>query len=76
MLYRETLMKYMVSSQDQPQNFPIYSIYSDIDSFILYNTDETQGTLLHSVDTKPKEIAVSKIKEIIQTLELSTKQGS
>ena len=38
-LYRETLMKYMVSSEDKPQNFPIYSIHTDMDSFILFNDD-------------------------------------
>lgn len=38
-LYRETLMKYVVSSQERPQNFPIYSIHSDMESFILYNTE-------------------------------------
>ena len=36
-LYRETLMKYVVSSQEKPQNFPIYSMHFDMDSFILYN---------------------------------------
>lgn len=41
-LYRETLMKYVVSSQARPQNFPIYSMHSDIDSFILYNAEQTQ----------------------------------
>jgi len=39
-LYRETLMKYVVSSEEKPQNFPIDSIHSDTDSFILFN-DET-----------------------------------
>ena len=38
-LYRETLMKYMVSSVEKPQNFPIYSVHFDMDSFILYNSD-------------------------------------
>lgn len=38
-LYKETLMKYVVSSQENPQNFPIYSIHSDMDSFILYNAE-------------------------------------
>jgi ribonuclease HI len=36
-LYRETLMKYMVSSQDKPHNYPLYYVHSDLDSFILYN---------------------------------------
>lgn len=53
-LYRETLMKYMVSSQDRPQNFPIYSIHLDIDSFMLYNANKTQETLLDSIDIEPK----------------------
>jgi len=38
-LYQETLMKYVVSSEEKPQNFPIYSIHSDMDSFILFNAD-------------------------------------
>ena len=32
-------MKYMVSSEEKPQNFPIYSMHSDMDSFILYNAE-------------------------------------
>jgi len=46
--YRETLMKYVVSSQEKPQNFPIYSIHSDMDSFILFNADMCSPT-----DDKP-----------------------
>ena len=29
----------MVSSEDKPQNFPIYSVHTDMDSFILFNDD-------------------------------------
>ena len=47
-LYRETSMKYMVSSEEKPQNFPIYSIHSDMDSFILFNDETTPPT-----DDKP-----------------------
>ena len=39
-LYRESHMKYMVRSQDRPNNTPLYSIHSDLDSFILCNEDE------------------------------------
>ena len=39
-LYRESHMKYMVSSLDRPNNTPIYSIHSDLDSFILYNEND------------------------------------
>lgn len=38
-LYRETLMKYMVNSQDKPHNYPLYSVHSNQDSCILYNDD-------------------------------------
>eukprot|EP00253_Pinus_taeda_P029729 PITA_29729 len=58
-LYRESLMKYMVSNEDKPQNFPIYAVHSDIDSYILFN-DNTGLTPLedifdsNDVPTKPK----------------------
>ena len=39
-LYREPHMKYMVSIQDRPNNTPLYSIHSDLDSLILYNEDD------------------------------------
>ena len=38
-LYRETLMKYMVSSVERPRNYPIYSTPIDMDSFILCNSE-------------------------------------
>ena len=38
-LYRETHMKYMVSSQENPDNSPLYYIHTDLDSFILYNDE-------------------------------------
>jgi len=41
-------MKYVVSSEEKPQNFPIYSIHSDMDSFILFNADMCPPT-----DDKP-----------------------
>jgi hypothetical protein len=41
-LYRETLMKYMVSSQYKPHNYPLYSFHLEIDSFILYNDGDME----------------------------------
>ena len=38
-LYRETHMKYMVSNQERPDNSPLYSIHTDLDSFIIFNDD-------------------------------------
>jgi len=43
-LYRETLMKYVVSSERKPENFPIYSIHSNMDSFILFNDNRNSPT--------------------------------
>ena len=38
-LYRETLMKFMVSSAERSINYRIYSTPTDLESFILYNSD-------------------------------------
>ena len=38
-LYREKSMKYMVSSVERPRNYPIYSTPTDMDSFILCNSE-------------------------------------
>jgi hypothetical protein len=55
-LYRETFMKYMVSSQEKPHNYPLYSAHSDLDSFILYNDGDLEGQIdqLESDITDPK----------------------
>jgi len=44
-IYREQLMKYKVSSAEKPQNFPIYPMHFDIDSFILYNSDNAKNEI-------------------------------
>ena len=33
-------MKYMVSNIDRPNNISVYSIHSDLESFILYNEND------------------------------------
>jgi hypothetical protein len=38
-------MKYMVSSQQKPHNYPLYSAHFDLDSFILYNDGDTRGQI-------------------------------
>ena len=53
-LYKETLMKYVVSSLEKPQNFPIYSVHSDMDSFILHNVETNPSDTLEFLATKPK----------------------
>jgi hypothetical protein len=68
-------MKYMVSSQEKPHNYPLYSSHSDLDSFILYNNGDTgeQITQLEE-DTsgldKGQEIVEAERKKNVITEEL------
>ena len=39
-------MKYMVSSSKRPQNFPIYSMHYDLDSFILCNSSNDKDKII------------------------------
>lgn len=48
-------MKFMVSSLERPQNYPIYSMNSDLDSSILYNSDNDKDKII-VVEEKHKEI--------------------
>ena len=48
-------MKYVVSSQEKPQNFPIYSMHSDMDSFILYNVGMCPKTDVKLLETAQTE---------------------
>ena len=50
-LYREARMKYMVSNRDKPNNTPIYSIHSNLDSFILYNEGDIHKQIKENKDT-------------------------
>lgn len=43
-LYRETLMKYLVSKKDKTHNTLVYSTHLDLDSFFIYNEDEVTQT--------------------------------
>ena len=53
-LYRETLMEYVVSSHEKPQNFPIYSVHSNMDSFNLYNAITNLEDIPHGIVAEPK----------------------
>lgn len=72
-------MKYVVSSQEKPQNFPIYSIHSDMDSFILFNVDICSPT-----DDKPlaleqkiciNEESVAQNLETVEIIDVTGIQG-
>ena len=56
-LSRESHMQYTATSQDQPQNSPLYSVNTCIDSFIMFN-DETlieQVTLTELMANREEE---------------------
>lgn len=65
-LYEKTLMKYVVSSQERPQNFPIYSVHFDMDSFILYNAKTNPSNTLEFLAVEPKENQTEKSSVLIQ----------
>ena len=64
-------MKYMVSSQEKPHNYPLYSAHSDLDSFILYNdgdTKEQETQLMEDTSSQyesQESIEVAKMKNVI-----------
>jgi ribonuclease HI len=52
-LYREVLLKYMVSSKTQPNNHPIYSVDTEVGSSIFYNDlsfEEEESTTIMTTD--------------------------
>jgi hypothetical protein len=51
--YKETLMKYMVGSQEKPHNYPLYSAHSDLDSFIIYNNGDLEEKITQLEDDVP-----------------------
>ena len=44
-------MKYMVISQEKPHSYPLYSIHTDLDSFILFNDAEMEAKFGNNIDT-------------------------
>ena len=53
-LYREAQMKFLVSSLERPENSPLYSVHTDLDSFILCNDDSLEGSTSQNKDTNEK----------------------
>jgi len=78
-LYRETLMKYVVSSEEKPQKFPIYSRHSDMDSFILYNAEmcpKTDGKFLESTQARNiNEESTAQDLKVVEVIDATNKQG-
>ena len=50
-LYRESQMKLLVSSPEKPENSPLYSVHTDLDSFILYNDKSSEESRSDNKDT-------------------------
>ena len=50
-LYREAQMKFLVSSPEKPENSPVYSVHTDLDSFILCNDEPLEGSEFKNRDT-------------------------
>jgi hypothetical protein len=67
-LYRETLMKYMVSSQENPHNYPLYSTHSDLESFILYNDGDIEEQITQLEDDAPDPKDDTTIAEVRNTM--------
>ena len=77
-LYRESHMQYTVTSQDRPQNSPLYSVDTGLDSFILlnYETFSEQVTLSDlMIDREEEEDNVGVSKEFVEPMN-SSKQNT
>ena len=61
-------MKYVVSSQEKPQNFPIYSMHSDMYSFILYNAEIDPLNEVKVLAVEQEEITNEKSSVLIQEI--------
>ena len=48
-------MKFLVSSPKNPENSPLYSIHTDLDSFIFCNDESLEEPELESRDTNNRE---------------------
>ena len=44
-------MKFLVSSPEKPENSPLYSVHTDLDSFILCNDESLEGSEFKNKDT-------------------------
>ena len=66
-LYRETHMKYMVSSQERLENSPLYSIHTDLDSFILFNDDIPKEQEL--INEKTSNVVITSLSNIATTID-------
>ena len=67
-LYREAQMKFLVSSPERLENSPLYSVHTDLDSFILYNDESLKDPELENRDTNQETTPLDF--DIMATLDL------
>jgi len=71
-------MKYVASSQEKPQNFPIFSMHSDMDLFILYNAEmcpKIDGKLLELAQARSiNEKSIAQDQQIVEVIDATNKQ--
>ena len=62
-LYRESHMQYIVTSQEKPQNSPLYSVNTGLDSFILFNEEklDEQVTLTEFMADREEEVNTTEL---------------
>lgn len=77
-LYRETLMKYVVTSESKPEIFPIYSIHYDMDSFILFYDEISppidEKPLALEMNTHINEESVAHTDKTVKTIKATSSQ--
>ena len=67
-------MKYLVSSHEKPKNFPVYSVHSDMDSFILYNAESDLPTEIEAPELEIINKTTVKIEEFSENKETTDDQ--
>ena len=62
-LYKESYMQYTVTIQDLPQNSPLYSVNTSLDSFILFNEEtlDEQVTFIELMVDREEEVNITEI---------------
>ena len=67
-LYKEAQMKFLVSGPEKPENSPLYSVHTDLDSFIFCSDESLGEPELENIDTN-RGVTTTDL-NIMDTLEL------
>ena len=71
-------MQYTVTSQDRPQNSPLYSVNTGLDSFILFNNEtfSEQVTLTKLLADREEEVNTTELSKHFSTFENFSKPNT